>query len=236
LLYYKIIRMLNKITSVFILLLLVFNVNVFSQKVQQLEGFNQIELFGKIEVRLECANQDSIVIESGTFDVDKIYYSVKDSVLSVKLTYEFPPSIKVRVTIFYKNLKSLEAGGGIKLYNRGALKGRFMEIAAKSGSDFDLLIATDSIVMKVNKGAFVRLSGSSKVVNLSTSTGGDYRATELENETTYAKMSGGSAEVAPKLLLDANVSFGATLKYKDKPSRIKRSEKFGGSISQLEDF
>ncbi|MFA6400699.1 MAG: head GIN domain-containing protein [Salinivirgaceae bacterium] len=228
--------MLNKITIVSIVLLLLFHVNVFAQKVEQLEGFNRIELFGKIEVRLEVADVDSMVIESGTFDVDKIYYSVKDSVLSVKLTYEFPQEIKVRVTIFYKNLKTLEAGGGIKLYNKGALKGKLIELAAKSGSDFDLLVGTDSILMKVNKGAFVRLSGSSRVVNLSTSTGGDYRATELENEVTYAKMSGGSAEVAPKLLLDANVSFGATLKYKDKPSRIKRSEKFGGSISQLEDF
>ncbi len=228
--------MLRKIAFATLFLLLMFQEGAMAQKSQRLEGFNQIDLFGKIEVRLESSDRDSIVIESGTFDVEKIYYAVKDSVLSVKLTYEFPPAIKVRVTIFYKNLKSVEAGGGIKLYNKGALKGKFLKLEAKSGSDFDLLVATDSVLMKVNKGAFVRLSGSSRVINLITSTGGDYRATELENEMTYAKMRGGSAELAPKLLLDAKVSFGATLKYKDNPSHIKRSEKLGGSISQLEDY
>jgi hypothetical protein len=220
--------------SLFVLVLC--QTSVFSQKSQLLNGFNQIELFGKLEIRLEEHSKDSIAIESGSFDVEKINYSVKDSLLSIKLTTEFPSSIQVRITVYYKNIRSINAGGGIKLYNKGVLNNAHLSITAKSGSDFDLEISADSALVKVNKGAFVRLSGTSRVINLSSSTGGDYRAVELENEDTYAKMSGGTAEVAPTKLLNGDVSYGASLKYKDEPATIKRAERLGGTITQLEDF
>ncbi|HAM98040.1 MAG TPA: hypothetical protein DCQ26_05475 [Marinilabiliales bacterium] len=226
----------NKILLVSVFLTIFIQGTLFSQKRLVPPHFNQIHLFGKIEVRLEPAAYDSVVIESGSFDVENVQVAVEGGILSVKLTSEFPSQIKVKTTIYYSELKHLEAGGGIKLYNKGAMQGSFVGIEAKSGSEFDLLIQLDSAQVLVNKGAFVRLTGTCPKVDLKTATGGDYRATALQNDTTFVKMNGGTAEVDVKLLLDADVRLGASLKYKTLPKKMKKTEKLGGTISQLEDF
>lgn len=218
------------------LLLLIGAVKIYSQKNQSLTHFNQIHMFGKMEVRLERSNQDSISVESASFDVNKVQVEVKDGILNLKLTSEFPSHIKVKATIFYTELKHIEAGGGIKFYNKGKLEQSFISIEAGSGSEFDLLVAFDSSKVSVNKGAFVRLTGTCRILHLKTSTGGDYRATALETDTAWVKMFGGTAELDVKTYLEADVRFGASLKYKAEPEKIVKTEKLGGTIMLLDEF
>lgn len=201
-----------------------------------LKPFNKVNIFGKLNVRLEKAGYDSILIQSSDFDVKQVKFDVADSVLSVKLLTEFPPVNKVNVTIFFNEMNSLDAGGGVKIYNRGAFNSKFMIIEAGSGAELDLLVELDSIKTKVNKGAFVRLRGKSNYLNIKTSTGGDFRSTELDNNITEALLRGGSAEIKTAEFLDAKVTLKASLKYVDQPAKIKRKERLGGKIEKLEDF
>lgn len=209
---------------------------LFGQVCTKVEKFNQVEIFGKLNVRLEKSESDSLFIQSGNFDVSKVSYTVKDSVLIIKLLSEFPPSIKVNVTVNFQQLGGLKAGGGAKVYNKGSIESDVFNLFAKSGCELDLLVNVDSANIKISKGAFLRLTGENRYLNLKITSGGDFRSTKMTNSEMVAILNGGTAEIQCSKFLDATVRMGATLKFVEQPNKIKRKEKFGGKISKLEDF
>jgi len=224
----------KKVLSVIILLL--FAVYSKSQINEKLQNFSKIEVFGKINLRLEKSDTDSIFIKSGDFDISKVSYEIKDSILKIKLLSGFTSVNKVSITVKFKNILSIEAGGGCKMYNRGSINAETLLIKAKSGSELDLLINTDSVFVKVNKDAFVRLRGKNNYLKLRTATGGDFRSTQMTNNTTIAVLNGGTAEVDITDLLDATVRYGASFKFVKQPKKIKRKTQLGGKIGQLEEY
>ncbi len=224
----------KKVLSVIILLL--FAVYSKSQINENLQNFSKIEVFGKINLRLEKSNADSIFIKSGDFDISKVSYNIEDSILKIKLLSGFTSVNKVSITVKFKKLLSIESGGGCKLYNRGSINTVTLLIKAKSGSELDLLINTDSAFVKVNKDAFVRLRGKNNYLNLRTATGGDFRSTQMTNKTTIAVLNGGTAEVDVTDFLDVTARYGASFKFVKQPKRIKRKTQLGGKIGRLEKY
>ena len=217
-------------------LLLSFTEVTYSQIATKINSFNKIEVFGRINVRLEKSDNDSIFIKSGTFDINKIKYSIEDSVLKIKLLSKLPKSNKVNITIQFQEMESLKVGAGVIIYNRGTIESKFLKISAKSGSEVELLVNIDSLDVKVIEKAFVRLTGINNYMVLKTSTKGDFRSTDMTNKITIAKLNGGSAEISVDYFLDATVRNGASLKYVKQPKKIKRKEKLGGKIEILEEF
>ena len=209
---------------------------IFGQISTELNGFNKIEIFGKINVRLEKSTSDSLFIKSEGFDIEQVKHFVEDSVLNIRLLSEFPPSSKVDVTINFQQINELGVGGGAKVYNRGIIESDFFILSANSGCEIDLLVKLDSANVKLTKGAFVRLTGENRHLNLKTTTGGDFRSTKMTNSIMNVNQSGGTAEVSCTNELIAKVSFGASLKFVEKPKKLVKKEKFGGSVEKLEDF
>lgn len=206
----------------------------YSQIATNIASFNKIEVFGRINVRLENSSSDSIFIKSPNFDINKVKYSVEDSVLKIKLLSELPKSNKVNVTIQFKELALLKIGAGAIIYNRGTIESKFLTISAKSGCELDLSIDVDTLDVKVTEKAFVRLTGDNNYMTLKTSTKGDFRSADLTNKTTIAILNGGSAEINVTDYLDATVRNGASLKYVKQPKKIIKKEKLGGKIEILE--
>jgi hypothetical protein len=213
------------------------NANIlYGQIATKIGSFNRIEVFGKINVRLQKSNNDSLFINSGSFDVEKVTYIIENGVLKIKLLSEFPPEIKVDITVDFQQINSLKAGGGTKIYNRGVIDSKKFVIDAKSGCELDLAVDIDSVKVKVNKGAFVRLTGKNRFMQLKTATGGDFRSTNMESKIVVAVLNGGTAEIKCSEHLDATVRYGASLKFVEPPKQIKRKERLGGTIGKLEDF
>ena len=208
----------------------------YGQIVTNIASFNKIEVFGRINVRLEKSDNDSIFIKSGAFDINKVKYSVEDSVLMIKLLSELPKSNKVNITIQFQELNSIRVGAGVIIYNRGTIESKYLKISAKSGSEVELLVNVDSLDVKVVEKAFVRLTGINNYMTLKTSTKGDFRSTDLTNKITIATLNGGSAEINVADYLDATVRHGASLKYAKQPTKIKKKEKLGGTIGLLEEL
>ena len=107
---------------------------------------------------------------------------------------------------------------------------------AKSGCELDLLVNIDSAIVKVSKGAFVRLIGKNRYMKLKTTTGGDFRSTKMTNKKMVAILNGGTVEILESEYLEVTTRYGATLKFVTRPNAIKKKERLGGKVSQLEDF
>ncbi|MBI9069091.1 MAG: DUF2807 domain-containing protein [Salinivirgaceae bacterium] len=202
----------------------------------ELHDFESVSVFGKIEVRLEKADKNSIEFIQGDYNQDLVSFVVEENELKVRLLKEFPRDIKARVTIYHKGISSLKVGGGAKVYNKGAIDVNVFTIESKSGSSVDLLINADSISAKVNRGAFVRLTGKSNILKFKTASAGVLRTNDLICNSVFAKMRGGTAEVDVLEYLEVKVWFGATLKYKKKPNKLIKGSFAGGKVGLLEDY
>ncbi len=225
-----------RIIGLGIILLNLFVQAVFGQVAENLPSFDKVEIFGKLNVRLEKSGSDSILIKSDNYDVDKVKFEVEENTLKIRLLDEFPGAIKVDITVKFKQIISLIVGGGSKVYNYGTIEGPDFNVEGKSGCELDLLVKADSVKVLVNKGAFVRLTGENNYLNLKTNTGGDFRSTKMTNKETVAIMNGGTAEISCTEYLQATVRLGASLKYIEQPRKIEKKVKLKGTIGKLEDF
>lgn len=212
---------------------LIITIGLQAQEMFNLDAFNAIKSYGKIEVRLVEADKNYLKINNGNLADLELSYSIKKNTLHVKTTKAVPSGKRVKVEVGFTTLHHVLVGGGVLLYNRDTLDVMNLSIDSKSGSEVDIVVKCDSIACKVNKGAFMRLQGKSRVVSLKTSTGGDYRATELSVNSMYARMNGGSAEVDVVDYLNAKVRMKGRLEYRKAPKKI---DKVGESIGELEDF
>lgn len=219
-----------------IVTLLVFAVSLSAQVNTKLNGFKKISAFGKMEIRLEHGKKEAITIMSKEIDVSQVKFAVNDSVLGISFMKSLTKAPKIYVVVTYVSIQEIVCDAGAKIYNRGEMVSPYLKLLVKSGGDADLHIKSDSVVVRSNKGGFAKLVGEANFVSLNTNTGGDYRALGLENDITIAKMNGGTAELNTKEYLEGNVSLGASLRYINKPKKIKKNEKLKGSIKPMEDM
>jgi len=225
-----------KVFSVFIVIAISSTIITKAQISTDIKGFNKVEIYGNLNVRLEKSEKDSISIRSGNFDVSKVNFSVKDSLLTIKLLSKITSPINVNITVKFQHINALSAGGGANAYNRGVIESKAFELKAKSGCELDLLVNIDSAIVKVSKGAFVRLTGKNRYMYLKTTTGGDFRSVKMTNKKMVAVLNGGTVEILESEYLEVTARYGATLKYNTRPNTIKKKERLGGTVSQLEDF
>lgn len=216
--------------------LCLFSFVVKSQERYDLNSFESLNVSGKIEIRLVESDKSYLQLSSGTLADENLAYEIKKDVLSVYPVTAVTSDKKVKIELGFKDLSSIVVGGGVLLYNRDTLKEPMLVVTGKSGGEVDLVLNVDSLSCTVNKGAFVRLQGNSRVVSLKTSTGGDYRGTQLIAETMFAKINGGSAEVGVLDYLEVDASMKGSLRYVEAPKKIKKKEKLGASVGKLEDF
>jgi hypothetical protein len=217
------------------LLACIISLHVQSQESVELPQFTSIEIFGRVEVKVNYGNSESIRITGDSVHRNSVKYNVKDNCLNISLLSEFPPEIQIVVEVNCSKLERLSIGGGCKVYNRGAIEAKNIVLKVGGGSELDMLVQLDSANIKVSKGGFARLTGQCRSINLKTSTGGTFRATDLKNTNLNAVMKGGYAVVATSGSVKAKVRFNAILKYKGSPVSLKKDEGSGGSIVPLEE-
>ncbi len=222
---------------IFLSVCLLFVVNIiFGQKAQDLKPFHTIKASGKYELRIVQADKLSIAIKTEQVDLSQINFSVNDNQLIIKPGKDYPKGTKVVIEVSYSELQKIELGKGVKAYNRDTLFAQELTLISKSGSELDMVVNSDTIYSKVNKGGFIRLSGTAEHVQLKTTTGGDYRATKLSVNSMVAKLSGGSAEVNVVKMIDVKANMKGRLNYVEQPEKIKKKESLGGRVGKLEDF
>lgn len=217
-----------------IAVLLLVGVGSFAQRVK-LNDFNSVKIFGKIEIRFEQSEQPGYFFTSGKPYTKQISIQVKDSVLSIKMLKSFPPDISASITIYGQSVKSLKAGGGARIYNKGVLN-NLQWVNATSNADIDVQVQTDTIAVIAIKGGFIRLTGNTRTLSAKTGAGGVLRLADFTSIYGYIVMNGGDASINVTNALWAKVRIGGLLKYTKRPKKLSQSLFMNGKIKLLEDF
>jgi hypothetical protein len=207
-----------------------------AQDVRKLSSFDGIAVIGNIEVIVQQGEEEQAVVEVFGIDEDDISVYVSHNTLRLQLINSlFKREQRAKVTVTYKQLRSLKANAGSRISSEGAITADKLYVRSQSGSEVTLEVKTNVIDAGAQEGAVLRLSGATETFDASAATGGKLYALELESKTTYANANtGGEAEVVALDRLDASANTGGSIRYKGAPGERNTKTVLSGDIKRVE--
>lgn len=208
----------------------------FAQSEYKLEAFDEISIAGNIEVVLKKSNEEKAIVEAFGIPEDKLNIDVRGQTLRLSLLNSiFYKHDKMKVTVFYKTLRTIRVSAGGKLEAEEPLEGDALEIRTSSGADVLFDIKANKLEATASEGAILQLRGEVASQKVSASTGGQYRALNLNCKNTYARAStGGEVSVVATESIDASANLGGSIEYKGEPDERYRKTVLGGNVHKIE--
>lgn len=210
--------------------------NLQAQDVRKLSTFDGIAVIGNIEVIIQQGEEEKAEVEVFGIDEDDISVYVSHGTLRLQLINSlFKRDQRARVTVTYKQLRSLKANAGSRISSSGVVSADKLYVRSLSGSEVTLDVKTNVLDAGAQEGAVLRLSGVTETLDASAATGGKLYALQLDSKTTYAGANtGGEAEVTALDRLDANANTGGSIRYKGAPGERNTKTVLSGDIKRVE--
>lgn len=165
-----------------------------------------------------------------------LHTTVHDDVLDIRLN-DLPTKIqrqnllhKAEVTV--SSLEKLNAHSGAYVHGTGSFTTTECEVEVHSGAMVkDLNVTATLILVSVHSGANASLTGSVKMLEVTTASGGTAELTGLQVQEVEARASSGSfIECWVTNSLTGHASSGATIRYKGRPTHVDTESSSGGSV------
>jgi hypothetical protein len=225
----------KKIFPILILMGMALHLN--AQDYRKLDAFDEVIISGNVEVVLIQGDEYSATVytEGAEISPDDVTVYSKGNTLKIKLYETFiDDEGPVRIAVTYQSIRELRCSAGAIVAHKGLLSADTLKIRAGSGSELHLEVQARFIEATAAEGAQIEISGQAEGQKVVASTGGQYRALELEcQETEVAASTGGEAEVVARQLLDANANMGGSIDYKGAPERKNTRSFISGGISRI---
>ncbi|MFK7810880.1 MAG: head GIN domain-containing protein [Maribacter sp.] len=211
--------------------------NGFAQReiVKELEPFNEIKAFDRIETKLIKSTKNKVVITGD--DQDEVNISLKGGVLKVKMEFENQmDGGNVIVKVYHsETLTFIDANEGAKISSEDTVTGSEVKIAAQEGGKIDLKVAIENLQVKSTSGAEITLVGKVDNQEAIANSGGKVFNEELKTkETKVTVQAGGSASVHASDKMDAKVRAGGSIYIYGNPKDLNRDKVFGGKIKVMD--
>jgi len=208
----------------------------YAQSDYKLDAFDEISVTGNIEVILQKSDEEKAIVE--TFDIpeEELNIGVRGQVLKLSmLNSVFNKHKRIKVTVFYKNLRAIRVHAGAELEAKEPIEGDALEIRTSSGADVLLDIKANKLEATATEGAILQLRGEVGSQKVSASTGGQLRALDLNCKNTYVRAgTGGEVSVVALESLDANASLGGSIEYTGNPDERNRKTILGGNVRKIQ--
>lgn len=208
----------------------------FAQSDYKLQPFDAISVTGNIEVILQKGDAEKAVVEVFGIPEDELNIRVSGEELKLSILNSlFYKNEKIKVTVYYKNLRSIRGHAGAKISSTEVIETDKLIARATSGADVRLEIQVNALEGTANEGGILQLKGKTESQEAVANTGGQYRAFDLESQRTYARAStGGEVEVVALQSLDANANLGGEVEYKGNPDERNRRTVLGGGVRKVQ--
>jgi len=216
-----------------ILLLVLAGGSINAQSSQNLGDFNELKVFDQITVVLIQSEENKAEIKgSRAKDVELVN---KNGQLKVRMRLgRLLDGEDVKVTLYFKELHSVDASEGSLITTSGTLKQPKIMITAKEGANIELNLDVQNVDVKSVTGGIVRLAGTAENMIASLGTGGILEAQPLNTEQTDIKISaGGEAKITATELVDANIRAGGNIRIYGNPKQVNKKISLGGDINVM---
>jgi HSP20 family molecular chaperone IbpA len=217
-------------------------ISSFSQlKEIKIEELNTISAFGPFKINLIKSSTNKIEIDYNGIDEDEVNIKVGEGELSIKLknknffdlgdnsNWERKNHRYANVTIYYKEINSIEVRAGATVEANEAIVSKQLLLVCKMGAEMELEVRSQTLELESSMGSEVKLRGTAEDVKIKSKMGSHVNATSLKSQKVKVSSSMGSeVSVFAEKELNASADFGASISYRGSPT-VKSTSKFLGA-------
>ena len=204
----------------------------FSQTTIKLEDFDELKVFDQLNVTLIQSDENKVVV---TGKNESSFEAVnKNGVLKLRMTLtKILSGDATKVTLYFKNLKSIDVNEGSIVSSKHVFKQTTMELSSQEAAKIDLDLDVENATIKIYSGGIVSVRGKAVTQKTIINSGGIFHAKDLITSQTLVSVSaGGSADVHATTLVNAKVNAGGSISIYGKPKEIKQETFAGGTITE----
>ncbi len=193
--------------------------------------YHNLEIEGAFTVTLVQGDEEAVYIDATTELTEEVMIKADDGTLKIYTKKDSKTSGKVALTIYFKNLKSIDCSGAILLTGTLSLDELSLDLSGACKATME--IHTASLHVDISGSGNAAFSGKVSDVGLDISGAGKFMAAGLMADDYEIDISGtGNAEVNAAKTLDVDVSGAGIIKYSGDP-KISREISGAGIIAKL---
>jgi hypothetical protein len=202
---------------------------------KSLLAFDRIKTGGSVKVNLvQSDNYKAEYVITKGYEEDLII-EVQNRTLTVKIsgksTWRKNRDTKAKVTVYAKEIRSVDCSAGSTLRSDDVWKTPEMKINVSSGASCSLRIEVGNLVAEASSGGKISLEGKSETSELEASSGATISAFALTTlSADVGVSSGGSIKLYASESLKAAASSGGSILYKGNPEIKRLNAGMSGSI------
>lgn len=204
----------------------------YSQTEKEVGDFNKVTSFDQIDVRLIPGEVNKVVLTgSGSDEVELVN---KNGELKIRMTFsKLLDGDNISATVYFNKIDAVEANEGSRISSEKEITSTSFDIKAKEGSQINLVLQVEKLIVRVANGSKIDLGGTAKNQDVLVNSGGEYKGEKLHSEQTDVTVNaGGNANVFTTSLVTAKVRAGGTITIYGKPKQINKKIVAGGSIEE----
>ena len=202
----------------------------YGQTTINLGDFDNVKVFDQLNVTLVPSTENKVIVSGKN---ESSFETVnKNGILKLRMKLtKMLSGEDIKVTLYFKNLKSIDANEGSIVSSKHIFKQTTMDLSSQEGAMLEVDLDVESTTVKLNSGGIINVSGKAATQRATITSGGIFNAKNLEtSQTTVSVSAGGSADVNAKTFVHAKVKAGGTIAIYGKPKEIKQETFAGGTI------
>lgn len=224
--------------SILILVSAFLVVLVFGQdtETRRLGNFDEISVATGIQAKLISGNKNEIKITAKGVDIEKVKSEIENGKLVVKIKkkwsdWNMKKTDVTAIITYAQELEGVSSSSGANVQSENSIISDNLELDASSGAEIEVDVQCQTVTVEVSSGARVEANGSTTDITIDISSGATYRGYDLSAKNANVEgSSGASAQISVSNSLEADVSSGASVKYRGNPSNKDIDKSSGGSV------
>lgn len=158
---------------------------------RSLASFDKIGISGGFDVvYIQQGSTESVTLDVSGIDPANIETEVKDGTLKIKTKKGSYSNYKAKITVTYKNLKSVGSSGSSDIEALSVIKADEFKLASSGSGDFKGEFDVKNLDIAISGSSDMTLSGNAEAQQIAISGSGDVNASALKGNTADVAISG----------------------------------------------
>lgn len=211
--------------------------SVYADTIQKkVDPFTAIDVTGNYKITMIQGEEEKVIVVNNDIEVtsDKIIIENVGSALTIKIKGDNFKKKDMAVTIYYKNVYTIDAKRGSEVTLQTPLKGEVLTFNCSTGGQVKGAIEATTAKLKISSDGLMVLSGNAKLLEIDISAGGIIQAYDIVAESTAVTVkAGGTVKCTAGKKLSIKITTGGTVSYYGEPEVFEESVTLGGTITKL---
>lgn len=217
------------------ILSLLFTLSIIAQNPidREVGEFNEVKVYDLIEVNLVKSDSNKVVITGE--DVENVQVINKDGKLKIRMAFEqIFNGEKTFVAVHYTDLDIIDGNEGAFISSNELIEQESIVLRTQEGAQIKVGLDVKNVEIRAVTGGIIETRGRADTQDIVLNTGGVYEGKAFETKSTKVKISAaGDADVYASELVDAKVRAGGDIYIYGDPNSIKEDLVLGGRIKRM---